>query len=88
MAILSEQMNGALANNNEIYTQDWMNYSLATGYKISADEDFLTSFNETALGIKTGFDDMQLYQQAFNDAIGSPDVADSLLGQLSNAYAT
>lgn len=88
MGILGEEMNKAFANNQNIYDNDWKKYSESTGYKISEDGKFLTSFGETTLGIKTGFDNMTLYQQTFNDAIGSPDKEGSLLGDISLAYST
>ena len=86
MAAYNDQINNALSNNKEIYDNDWTNYSNATGYKISANEDFIDNFAETTLSMLTGFQDMESYQQAFNDAIGHPDIEDSLLGQLTAGY--
>lgn len=86
MNILSGEMDKAFANNQSLYDNDWRKYSEATGYKISADELFLTKFGETALGTKLGFDTMQGYQEAFNTAIGSPDTPGTLLGDLSQNY--
>ena len=88
MGILGEEMNKAFGNNQLLYDNDWRKYSESTGYKISADEKFLTSFNETVLGIYTGFDNMQQYQQNFNDAIGDPDTEGTLLGDSAKVYST
>jgi hypothetical protein len=44
------ELNKAISNSANLYEQDWMNYSEATGYKISAHEDWVDSFRETTLG--------------------------------------
>ena len=64
---LTSQLNTALGNNANIYNQDWMNYSNATGYKISDNEKWMDSFNETTLSMLTGYSSLGDYQNAFRD---------------------
>ena len=65
---LTSQLNNALGNNADIYNQDWMNYSNATGYKISDNEKWMDSFNETTLSMLTGYSSLGDYQNAFRDS--------------------
>ena len=65
---LTSQLNNALGNNANIYNQDWMNYSNATGYKISDNEKWMDSFNETTLSMLTGYSSLGDYQNAFRDS--------------------
>ena len=76
-----------LGENQVLYEEDWAKYSELTGYKISANEDYVDNFNETALSTLTGFQTMEEFQQNFNDAIGHPD-SHGLLYDLSQAYNT
>ena len=50
LAHRESELNKAISNNSDLYSQDWANYSEATGYKISADQDWVDSFRETTLG--------------------------------------
>ena len=59
-----------LDNNKQLYTEDWTAYAAKTDYKISDDERYVDSFQETDLAILTGFENMADYQQNFNDASG------------------
>lgn len=64
-AFLKEQMEKAIGRSKELYDKDWKNYSNATGYKISADEEWIKSFDGTVLSQITGFKTLEEYQQAF-----------------------
>lgn len=86
MDYYSEQMNIVLDNNSELYTNDWTKYSEMTGYKISADEEYIDKFSETQLSVLTGFNNMEEYQQNFNNAIGDPNTPGTLLYDLTEAY--
>lgn len=82
-----DELELVLGENQVLYEEDWAKYSELTGYKISANEDYVDNFNETALSTLTGFQTMEEYQQNFNDAIGHPD-SHGLLYDLSQAYET
>jgi hypothetical protein len=62
-------MDKALDNNKILYRDDWQAYSNATGYKISADEDYIDSFDETVLSQITGFKTTEEAQNAFASAV-------------------
>lgn len=87
MGYYKDQLSLVLSENQLIYEDDWAKYSEATGYKISADELYLDHFDELKLSMLTGYEDLEALQQAFNDAIGSPD-SGGLLYELDNAYQT
>ena len=63
-----QQLGNAVDNNRELYTTDWAEYSAATGYKISADEAYVDSFEETVYSVLTGFETMEDAQLAFTTA--------------------
>lgn len=50
LAHREDELNKAISNNAALYEEDWANYSAATGYKISADSEWIDSFKETTLG--------------------------------------
>jgi len=52
-------MGNAMDNNRTLYEQDWTEYSKATGYKISADKDYIDKFDETVYSQLTGFTTME-----------------------------
>ena len=56
-----------LDNNKLLYEDEWTAYSNLTGYKISADENYVDSFNETMLSTLTGFQTAEEFHQNFND---------------------
>lgn len=87
MGYYLDELGLVLGENQILYEEDWAKYSELTGYKISADEDYIDHFNETALSLLTGYDTMEQFQQNFNDAIGHPDTG-GLLYDLNNAYET
>lgn len=86
MEFYTNQMNLALGNNKQLYNGDWKEYSISTGYKISANKDFMDSFSETLLGQMTGYRSAEGYLQAHIEAVGSVDNPESLLGKLGTAY--
>ena len=53
-------------NSQTLYEQDWTNYAAATGYKISAEDEWLDHWNETQLALLTGFDNLEDYQTNHN----------------------
>ncbi|MBO7078748.1 MAG: LysM peptidoglycan-binding domain-containing protein, partial [Bacilli bacterium] len=63
-----QQLGNAVDNNRELYITDWAEYSAATGYKISADEAYVDSFEETVYAVLTGFETMEDAQLAFAGA--------------------
>jgi hypothetical protein len=50
-----DEMNKGITNNQETVNEDWKSYSDATGYKMSADKDYLDSFDETIYAQLTGY---------------------------------
>ena len=75
----------ALDNNRELYETDWKNYSDLTGYKISADEDYLDKFTETQLSILTGFKSFDEYKS--NYLASTNDMMKSMSTALDNYIA-
>ena len=87
MEYYMDELGLVLGENQILYEQDWVKYSELTGYKISANEDYVDHFNETALSLLTGYETMEEFQQNFNDAIGHPD-SGGFLYDLDNAFKT
>lgn len=75
LAYVNEQLGIAVDNNRTLYENDWTKYSETTGYKISADEDYVDTWGETTLAVLTGAQDQQGYYQnvqtAFQIAVKS-----------------
>lgn len=75
LAYVNEQLGIAVDNNRTLYEDDWTKYSQTTGYKISADEDYVDTWGETTLAILTGATDQQGYYQsvqiAFQTAVAA-----------------
>ena len=44
------ELNKAVSNSQQIYEQDWRNYNLITGYKISESEKWVDAFKESTIG--------------------------------------
>jgi hypothetical protein len=65
MDYYGNQLGIAIDNNNVLYETDWKNYSKATGYKISANEDFIDNFNETTYAQLTGYESIEEAQEIF-----------------------
>lgn len=72
----------AIKNNQETYQKDWTEYSKVTGYKISADEDYVDSFDETIYSQITGYQTIQEAQEAFAQA------TQIMVNDLKNAFAS
>ena len=62
------ELDKGLQNNQTTYAYDWYNYSQYTGYKISADEDYIDSFNETVYAQLTGYTSIEDAQNKFKQA--------------------
>jgi hypothetical protein len=85
MGYMQSEFQKALDNNKALYDEDWKRYADATGYKISADEDFAKSYQDTVLGkLFDSEDDIIDFQQRVNDALGDSDKG--LIGELLAAY--
>lgn len=50
MQVYHDTLGQALDNNKELYNEDWKEYNRLTGYRISADKDYLDEFNKTWMG--------------------------------------
>ena len=59
MDYLYAELEKATSNNKELYDNDWAAYNALTGYKISADKDFIDDFNETLYSQLTGLDTIE-----------------------------
>ena len=76
----NDQMNGALGNQKDVYENDWTKYAANTGYKISANEDFVDSWEETTLAALTGFESLAQYSNTFYETV------DDSLKDLESAF--
>ena len=90
MEYYNSEMNKVLGNNKTLYEQDWTNFSKYTGYKLSAEENYITKWNQTVLSQVTGFETQEEFYQNFNEAVFGGDPAhpsgESLIGRLVTAY--
>ena len=78
------ELNKAISNSANLYEQDWMNYSEATGYKISAHEDWIDSFRETTFGGLLGSSsDISNYSDVIAN---STDKMNEALGKAASTY--
>ena len=68
---LKQQISGTLDMSNQLYTQDWLNYSQMTGYKISEDNKWIDSFDETVYAQLTGFASIEEASQVFLSSLQS-----------------
>ena len=57
-----------LDNNALLYQEDWLKYSELTGYRISADEQYIDKFEETTYSIASGFTSLEQVQNNFKAA--------------------
>ena len=78
---LGGELEKAGIDSKTLYQIDWQNYSEATGYKISANEEWIDSFDELTWAQLTGYDTMD---QALNDFVSSTNI---LANDIENAYA-
>ena len=63
-----DELNKGLKNNKQTVDEDWKAYSDATGYKMSADKDYMDSFDETIYAQLTGYRSIEDAQNQFADA--------------------
>lgn len=61
---LGKETERVINNNSSLYDNEWTNYSKMTGYKISADNDYIDSWNELQLASITGFTSLDEYMDA------------------------
>lgn len=76
------QLGYSLDNAKLLYEEDWSNYNILTGYKISKDEEWIDSFEETVYSQKTGLSDLSTAHEVFKTQISTT------LSQLQTAYST
>lgn len=69
-----------LDNNKTLYEEDWQRYSELTGYRISADEQYIDSFNETTYSIVSGFTTLEQVQSNFKVA------TENMLANINTAF--
>jgi TP901 family phage tail tape measure protein len=69
MEYKQQQMQNVLSNNRDLYMNDWKSYSEATGYKLSADEDYLDKWEETNYSIITGYETLEDAMNAWRDGV-------------------
>ena len=50
LRLQENELNKAVSNSQQIYEQDWRNYNLITGYKISDSEKWADAFRESTIG--------------------------------------
>ena len=65
----SDQLGISFDNNSQLYEKDWQEYHDKTGYKISANEDYIDSWEETSLAIITNVNSQQEYLRILETAI-------------------
>ena len=82
LSLQEAELKKAIGNNKELYEEDWANYATATGYKISAAEDFVTAWGDTSLAKIMNLDDAT----SFTDVISG--AATSLVEALHEAAKT
>lgn len=69
MEYKQQQMQNVLNNNRDLYMNDWKSYSEATGYKLSADADYLDKWEETNYSIITGYETLEDAMSAWRDGV-------------------
>ena len=79
---LGQQLGVATDNAKWLYENDWNNYAIATGYKISNNAKWVDNFNETIIAQTTGYNNLEDIQTAFKDNTAK------LLIELAGTYNT
>lgn len=69
MEYKQQQMQNVLSNNRDLYMNDWKSYSEATGYKLSADADYLDKWEETNYSIITGYGTLEDAMNVWRDGV-------------------
>ena len=77
-----DETNKGIENNQELVNNDWANYSATTGYKMSADEDYVDSFNETTYAQLAGYQSIEDAQVRFTKA------TEVMVKDLTSAFGT
>ena len=80
------EVNSVMANNASVRNDDLVNYGSYTGQYVTKTSDWVINFNNTVLGMATGFDDINTFHQNLETAIGDPDAGTGYLGALDSAY--
>lgn len=65
----NEQLTICIDNNKALYEDEWADYHAKTGYKISANEDYVDSWEETTLAILTNVESQEEYMEQLEEAI-------------------
>ena len=78
-----DELNKSMANNQDLYNKDWQSYSTATGYKISANQDWADNYYETTLGMLLGSQDST---SSFAEMMGG--LSDTLMNDLGASAVT
>lgn len=65
---LLEELNKALEDSAELYDSDWKEYSKNTNYKISLEEDWRDTFEETFYAQEMGYKNIEQAQEEFKKA--------------------
>lgn len=81
-----DQMAQTLEQQGTLYNEDWQRYHDLTGYRMARDEEWVNQWDETTLAQLTGFETLDQYFNALNEAIGGPDDENSYVGQICEAY--
>jgi len=81
----NDQITNALGNNKILYEEDWLAWADKNNIQIESNDSFLTHFEDTVLGVTTGFDDVDVLHQELLDAVGRPGEG-GYLGDLDEAY--
>lgn len=94
LKLQESELNKAVSNSQQIYEQDWRNYNLITGYKISESEKWVDAFKESTIGQLLNSDTIM---SSFSDTflglteILTKNLADSAVSYFTNidkAFAT
>ena len=80
LRLQENELNKAVSNSQQIYEQDWRNYNLITGYKISDSEKWADAFRESTIGQLLNSDSIV---SSFSDTILG--LTDILTKNLSNS---
>ena len=70
LGVTEEELNKALANNEELYDKDWQSYSNKTGYAISESQNWIDRYAESTLGtLMKSTSDVADYMNNFSIAL-------------------
>ena len=81
-----DELQKALSNSDSLYNNEWMAYNNLTGYKISADEKWMDSFDETILSQITGYDSLTEAQNNFHQS--TEEMITSLIARFEEYHTT